>query len=99
MPNSTTLASVKVTLRVPADVTAFDGEISDLIDACLIDLGIAGVSNTDPTDKYVLTAIRTYCKANFGSPDPNEHDRLMYSYNQQKASMGMNSGYTEWNNG
>jgi hypothetical protein len=92
MANSTIVAKVKTALRVTTD--AFDSEISDLIDACLLDLGIAGVSENDTTDPLIIRAVCTYCKANFGSPD--EYDRLKSSYDEQKAQMGMTTGYTEW---
>lgn len=92
MADATTLAAAKMALRVTT--TAFDDEISSLIDAALLDLGVAGVTNVDTTNALVLRAVCTYCKLHFGEPD--EYDRLKASYDEQKAQMGMATGYTTW---
>ena len=92
MADATTLSAAKMALRVTT--TAFDEEISSLIDAALLDLGVAGVSNDDTTNALVLRAVCTYCKLHFGEPD--EYDRLKASYDEQKAQMGMATGYTTW---
>lgn len=88
---------VKVKTRLRITSTAFDGEIEDLIDSALIDLGIAGVNGESAvlTNKLVLTAVSTYVKAHFGEPD--EYDRLKASYDEQKAQMSMATDYTVWN--
>lgn len=83
---------VKLALRVTTN--AFDSEISDLINAAVADMGIAGVSNSDTTDPLVKRAVITYCRLNFGQPD--DYDRLKASYDEQKAQMGMATGYTTW---
>ena len=88
----TTLATVKMALRVTTD--AFDNEINGLIDAAMLDLGIAGVTNDDVNDALILRAVVTYCRLNFGQPD--DYDRLKRSYDEQKAQLGMATGYTEW---
>ena len=90
--SSTTLTAVKTALRITT--TAYDSEISTLIDAALLDMGIAGVANDDDTDALVLRAIITYCRLNFGQPD--DYDRLKASYDEQKAQLGMATGYTAW---
>ncbi len=86
------LLKVKTALRITT--SAFDEEIEDLIDAALLDLGIAGVSNMDLDNKLVLRAVTTYVKCNFGEPD--DYDRLKRSYDEQKAQMSMATGYTTW---
>lgn len=83
---------VKLALRVTTN--AFDPEISDLINAAVADMGLAGVSNSDTTDPLVKRAVITYCRLNFGQPD--DYDRLKASYDEQKAQMGMATGYTTW---
>lgn len=83
---------VKMALRVTT--TAFDSEITDLIDAAVADLGIAGVEAIDTADALVKRAVITYCRANFGSPE--EYERLKASYDEQKAQLGMATGYTDW---
>ena len=89
---ATILPKVKLSLRIVNDV--FDSEISNLIEAAAIDLGFAGVTNTDASDPVVLQAITTYVKLNFGQPD--DYDRLKRSYDEQKAQLGTATGYTTW---
>ena len=88
----TTLQAVKLALRIVT--AAFDSELNDLISAALIDLKQAGISNTDQTDPMIRRAIVTFCKLNFGQPD--DYDRLKRSYDEQKAQLGMATGYTTW---
>lgn len=92
--DGTTLAKVKTALRITTD--AFDDELTDLCDAALADLGIAGVdgANAVITDSLVLRAVITYCRLHFGEPD--EYDRLKRSYDEQKAQMGTATGWTNW---
>ena len=88
----TTLQAVKLALRVVTD--AFDSELSDLIEAGLLDLARAGVTNNDTNDPLVRRAVITYCRLHFGQPD--DFDRLKKSYDEQKAQMSMATGYTNW---
>lgn len=89
-----TLASVKLSLRITTN--AFDTELTELIEAALADLHLAGVrgENVALTDPLILRAVTTYCKMHFGEPD--EFDRLKRSYDEQKAQMSMATGYTIW---
>lgn len=93
------LERVKLALRITTD--AFNSELNDLIEAALLDLGLAGVNSFDSstTDPLIIRAVTTYCKLHFGEPD--EYDRLKASYDEQKAQLGMATGYTDWtvNNG
>ena len=84
--------AAKLALRISTD--AFDAEIEDLINAALLDLGLAGVTNDSTDDPLVRRAVITFCKANLG--EPNEYDRLKASYDEQKAQMGMATNYTDW---
>jgi len=88
------LSKVKLALRSKTD--AFDSELTDLINAALLDLGIAGVNEFEATttDALIIRAVITYCKVHFGEPD--EFDRLKASYDEQKAQLGMATGYTTW---
>jgi hypothetical protein len=88
------LSKVKLALRITTD--AFDSELTDLINAALLDLGIAGVNEFEATttDALIIRAVITYCKVHFGEPD--EYDRLKASYDEQKAQLGMATGYTTW---
>jgi hypothetical protein len=88
------LEKVKLALRITTD--AFDSELTDLVNAALIDLGLGGAdgANVELTDALALRAVITYCKMHFGEPD--EYERLKLSYDEQKAQMGMATGYTVW---
>lgn len=86
-------AKVKRTLRI-MNATIYDEDITDLVEAALLDLGLAGVTNTDTEDPLVIRAVETYCKLNFGEPEQAE--RLKASYDEQKAQLGMATGYTTW---
>lgn len=86
------LDDVKVSLRITT--TSFDSEITGLINAAQLDLGIAGVELPTDLDDICNVAITTYCKMMFGSPD--EYDRLKASYDEQKAQLATRTGYTDW---
>lgn len=86
------LEKIKLSMRIITEL--FDGELSDLIDAAMLDLGIAGVSNTALTDALVLRAVTTYCRLNFGQPD--DYDKLKASYDEQKAQLRTATNYTVW---
>lgn len=90
--STATLTAVKTALRLSTN--AYDSEITDLINAAVLDMGLAGVTNTADTDALVKKAIITYCRLNFGQPD--DYERLKASYDEQKAQMGMATGYTSW---
>ena len=87
-----TLDKVKMGLRI--STTAYDEELSDLINAAKIDLGIAGVTVPSELDEIVTRAIITYCKMSFGLPE--DYDRLKRSYDEQKAQLVTATGYTNW---
>ena len=92
------LAPVKLALRVTT--TAFDSEISDLIEAAKLDMGVAGVQLPSELNTLVGQAVITYCKLNFGDPDSSSvssrYDRLKKSYDEQKAQLVTCTGYTNW---
>ena len=96
---NTILDKVKLALRIVTD--DFDLEITDLINACLLDLKIAGVNEftiDNVTDALVIRAICTYCKFHFGdAKGVEELERLKKSYDEQKAQLQMATGYTNWN--
>lgn len=90
------LDDVKMALRVTT--TAYDSEITDLINSAKLDLGIAGVELPQTLDSVCNTAIKTYCKLNFGTPNPANWEYLKKSYDEQKAQLSMSTGYTDWGN-
>ena len=88
------LSDVKLALRLTTD--AYDSEIDLLIDAGIRDLGFADVVTTaaevalDPT---LLRAVISYCRLNFGTPDPSDYDRMKKAYDEQKAQLQSATGY------
>lgn len=86
------LEQVKLALRI--STTAYDSELTYLIEAARLDLGIAGVVLPDELDALVQRAIITYCKMSFGLPE--DYDRLKRSYDEQKAQLSTATGYTDW---
>lgn len=87
------LTKVKLALRISTDL--FDEELQDLINAGMLDLGIAGVSGEE-ADPLITRAIITYCKIHFGEPSDRDFERLKASYDEQKAQMSTATGYTDW---
>lgn len=95
------LDRVKLALLISSE--DFDDELEDLIGAAVLDLNIAGVDDEttvsdDPTDKLIIRAICSYCGYHFelehGTLDKS--DAFKRSYDEQKAQLGMATGYTTW---
>ena len=86
------LASAKMALRISTDV--FDPEILQLLEAALLDMGVAGVMIPSETDELVRRAAITYVRMHFGQPD--DYDRLKESYDEQKGQLATCTGYTDW---
>ena len=72
----------------------FDEQINDILDAALVDLGIAGVVVPPQSAVIVEQAQITYFLLRFGEPD--EYDRLKASYDEQKAQLATHTGFTTW---
>lgn len=86
------LEKVKLALRITTN--AFDSELTDLIDAAKLDLGIAGVVVPSTLDAIITRAIITYCKMSFGLPE--DYNDLKRSYDEQKAQLSNATNYTNW---
>lgn len=95
MADTTLLAAVKMALRLTTNT--FDSEITGLISAAQLDLGVAGVALPETIDALVQTAIITYCRLHFGQPD--DYERIKKSYDEQKAQLATCTGYTDWLDG
>lgn len=87
------LNDVKMALRVTTE--AYDTELTELINSAKKDLGIAGVEIPE-NDAVVNTAIKTYCKINFGTPNPANWEYLKKSYDEQKAQLSTSSTYSDF---
>lgn len=88
------LAKARLALRITTG--AYDSDISDLIDAAKLDLGIAGVVLPSALDALCERAIITYVKVHFGASADADYDRLKRSYDEQKAQLQTATGYTVW---
>ena len=94
MPDMTLLEKTKLALRVT--VTNYDADLTDLISAAQLDLGIAGVVVPETLTAIVERAIITYCKIHFSALSDGEWSRLKASYDEQKAQLVTATGYTDW---
>lgn len=87
------LSRVKLALRITTD--AFNAELTGLINAALLDLGLVGIApmvlTNGTTDELIITAVITYVKLHFG--EPSDPDRLKKSYDEQKAQLITATGY------
>lgn len=96
----TMLDRVRLSLRLKTN--AFDEELSSLIESAKLDLNIAGIFNVSEDNPQIRTAIITYCKLHFGTPYEDSNMRKSYyanlkaAYDEQKAQLGMATGYTRW---
>ena len=86
------IMQAKKARRITTD--AFDDEVSRLLEAAMLDLGVAGVEVPEQLDALVSQAAITYFMANFGEPE--SFDRLKRSYDEQKAQLSMHTGHTNW---
>lgn len=88
------LNDVKMALRVTTN--AYDDELNDLIESAKLDLGIAGVVIPEAESNIVNTAVKTYCKMNFGTPNPAMWEILKKSYDEQKAQLSNSSDFSDY---
>lgn len=94
------LEQVKAALRITSD--AFDTDLQNLMEAALLDLGVAGVTKEtsgEPesvTDPLVIRAVCTYCAMNRINIEDGQRDWLKRSYDEQKAQLQTATGYTNW---
>lgn len=94
------LDKIKAALQIAGNV--FDTELTDLMNAAIIDLNIAGVDAesivTTTTDPIVTRAIISYVAYQFelvhGSIERSE--AMKKAYDEQKSQLGMATGYTKW---
>ena len=92
MASLTLIAAAKLAARITT--SAFDDQVSDLLEAAFLDMGVAGVEVPETLDALVSQAAITYFLMHFGQPD--DYDRLKASYDEQKAQLVTCTGYTDW---
>lgn len=90
--NAELIAKAKLARRIKTN--AYDQQISDLLDAAALDLGVAGVVIPEEQSALVQTAMITYFLMHFG--DAANYDRLKASYDEQKAQLATCTGFTNW---
>ena len=85
------LDDIKAALRV--DGTSSDTEVGDLIAACKVDLGLAGVdiSGTPDTDAFLKVAIVQFCKAHYDNA--GDADKYLAAYESMKVQMACSTLY------
>lgn len=84
------LSVCKLAMRITT--SAYDEEISRLIQAAVADLGIVDVEATSETsDPILVQAIITFVRLHFGTPEDAEY--LARSYDEQKAQLISNRRY------
>ena len=88
------LESVKLSLRI--NNNAYDGEIENLIKACLKELELAGIASSkmNKNDEMIIRAVTLYCKAQFGF-DNADADKYQNSYESLKTFLCTNKGYNK----
>ena len=92
MVDQALIYSAKMAGRITTDF--YDVEVERLLNAAMLDMGVAGVVIPSEVDDLVSQAAITYFLMNFGQPD--NYDRLKASYDEQKAQLSMKTGYTTW---
>ena len=95
MAEETMLQKVKRALKLTTE--QYDQELTDMIEEAKADLGLTGnlkAKADDEGDALIRRAIITYCRIHHGSPE--DYDRLVESYREQKGQMRIATGYTDW---
>jgi len=92
MVDEALIYSAKMAARITTDF--YDVEVERLLNAAMLDLGVAGVVIPSDIDNLVRQAAITYFLMHFGQPD--NYDRLKRSYDEQKAQLSTKTGYTTW---
>lgn len=89
MADTNLIASAKQWLRTTTDTV--NDEIEQVIEACLIDLKNAGVTNTDSSNPMIQQAIKLYLKSQFGY-DVNA-DGFAKAYEFLKSSLALSGDF------
>lgn len=86
------IAAAKLAARIKTN--AYDDQVTALLQAAFLDLGVAGVVIPEQYGFLVQQAAITYFLCHFGEPD--DYDRLKASYDEQKGQLATCTGYTNW---
>lgn len=91
------LTTARGYIRITAEDTVIDNDITDLIKACMLDLirnGITSKKATDTNDSLIKMAIRLYLKAEYGLDNKN-HEKYRASYEMLRTELALTRDYTE----
>lgn len=80
---------VKKDLRIKH--AQLDSDIQINIDACKLDLGLAGVSNVSEDDALIQMAIKMYCRAVLNMNDNSE--KYQKAYDKLKDALSLSGDY------
>ena len=86
------LLKIKNSLRIKH--TALDEDVTDTIEACLADLHVCGVLDTNPADPLILNAVKLFCKAAY-TDDTEKAAAYQTRYDALKSCLMMAGGYRE----
>lgn len=75
---SADVTSARKWLRITTE--SRDEEIEQVLEACLIDLSMAGVVNIDTSDSVIKQALKLYTKSQFGYDAQAEKFGLAYEH-------------------
>lgn len=92
MTDEELLKKCKLAIR-KFSVDPLDEEVSDLIEACKLDLKTSGVVNINMDDALVLRAIELYIKGNFGFLDDAKAKRIDRAYKSLVIHMSLCEEY------
>lgn len=71
----------------------FDDELLQMIDACRLDLQLAGIYWTDPEEVLIEQSIKLYCKAFFRNDEKSENNQKAYT--NLKCALSLMDFYKE----
>ena len=84
------LQKVKTALRIKH--TALDDDLTDNIQACLLDLQMHGITYADHTDLLIQNAVKLYCKAEY-EDDPAKAEKYGQKYREMRNCLKLAEGY------
>lgn len=80
---------IKEELRLKS--STFDKNVEETIDACKIDMKLAGINKIDEDDALIRQAITFYAKGNFGY---DNSEKFAEAYEKLRNCMALSSDYT-----
>lgn len=87
--SSEMVKDMKKALRVTSEDA--EGEIEDLIAACLSELEMSGVYAVDENDPRIKQAVKLYCKAHYGYDEHTE--KFSAAYESLRNAMALSGDY------